>query len=127
MQKEAAGKLFSLREQVSLCEDESIQKDWNYLQACDHFYYMSTKHFNDGAVHRFFNPYPSPYEAFINFMNVLSDFKLRLNSFVKDDSVSLEIASLKKIITEKETALNKKKTELTKLRKELKDKKRQKG
>ena len=40
----------------------------------DHFYYMCTKFFSDGAVHKYFNPYDTPYEAFINYMNVLSDF-----------------------------------------------------
>lgn len=49
------------------------------MQESDHFYYMCTKFFSDGAVHKYFNPYDTPYEAFINYMNVLSDFIVRVN------------------------------------------------
>ncbi len=80
MQEEAFEKLYALEEQVKLSKDTEIQKDWAYLQNSDHFYYMSTKWFSDGEVHRYFNPYASPYEAFINYMNVLSDFEIRLNT-----------------------------------------------
>ena len=52
---------------------------WNFLQASDHFYYMATKWFSDGDVHSYFNPYDSAYEAFINYMNVLSDFKIEVD------------------------------------------------
>jgi len=40
---------------------------------------MCTKWFADGDVHKYFNPYDSPYEAFINFMNILSDFISRID------------------------------------------------
>jgi len=40
---------------------------------------MSTKFFSDGEVHGYFNPYNTPYEAFINYMNVLSDFIIRID------------------------------------------------
>jgi len=63
-------------------EDAKIQKDWKYLQTSDHFYYLCTKWFADGDVHKYFNPFNSPYEAFINYMNVLSDFKLRLDKIL---------------------------------------------
>lgn len=39
---------------------------------------MCTKLFSDGAIHQYFTPYATPYEAFINYMNVLSDFILRV-------------------------------------------------
>jgi alpha-amylase/alpha-mannosidase (GH57 family) len=76
MQDEAYNKLYSMERFIKNCNDDEILKNWNYLQASDHFYYMSTKWFSDGDVHRYFNPYPSPYEAFINYMNVLSDFMI---------------------------------------------------
>jgi hypothetical protein len=41
---------------------------------------MSTKWFSDGDVHKYFNPYGSPYDAFINYMNVLSDFIIRVEN-----------------------------------------------
>ncbi len=59
-------------------KDASLISDFRKLQESDHFYYMCTKFFSDGAVHKYFNPYDTPYEAFINYMNALSDFKLRV-------------------------------------------------
>jgi alpha-amylase len=54
------------------------------MQNSDHFYYMATKWFSDGDVHSYFNPYGSAYEAFINYMNVLSDFDIELSKVVKE-------------------------------------------
>lgn len=78
MQKEAFNKLYALRDDVMESKNPDLIRDWTYLQASDHFYYMCTKFFSDQAVHNYFNPYSSPYDAFINYMNVLSDFTLRL-------------------------------------------------
>jgi len=80
MQKEAFNKLNSIRNMVLQAKDEALTKDWTYLQASDHFYYMSTKFFADQSVHNYFNPYNSPYDAFINYMNVISDFIIRLET-----------------------------------------------
>jgi len=88
MQDEAFDKLYSLKNKVKACSDSKIQKDWLYLQTSDHFYYMCTKWFSDGDVHSYFNPYGTPYDAFINYMNVLSDFIIRVNDnteFTNDD------------------------------------------
>jgi alpha-amylase len=51
--------------------------DWRKLQVSDHFYYMCTKYFADGDVHKYFNPYDSPYDSYINFMNVLDHLHRR--------------------------------------------------
>lgn len=91
MQDEAFEKLYSIEEKVRSCKDEEMLMNWNYLQASDHFYYMCTKWFSDGDVHRYFNPYPSPYEAFINYMNVLSDFMM----LVEDKCKPLDFESIK--------------------------------
>ncbi len=117
MQKEAFGKLYNLRERMAKCNNVDLNNDWNYLQVSDHFYYMSTKFFSDGEVHSYFNPFDSPYEAFINYMNVLSDFKIRLNSFVAENEVENEIAALHKIIEEKEEKIKKIEASLLRLRK----------
>ena len=61
-------------------------RDWDFIQGSDHLYYMSTKYFSDGDVHAYFNPYETPYQAFSNFMNVLSDFTIRLKAAVPQDS-----------------------------------------
>ena len=78
LQDEAFSKLYALTERIQVLDDTAIERDWQYLQTSDHFYYMCTKWFSDGTVHKYFNPYPSPYEAFINYMNVLSDFSIVL-------------------------------------------------
>lgn len=80
IQDEAFANLYSLIDKISSIDDPDIQRDWKYLQTSDHFYYMCTKWFSDGDVHKYFNPYDTPYEAFINFMNVMSDLKLRLSN-----------------------------------------------
>ncbi len=115
MQQEAFNKLYDLRERMTGVNDESLIKDWDFLQVSDHFYYMSTKFFSDGVVHNYFNPYESPYEAFINYMNVLSDFELRLSRFVPEGKMEKEIVALSKLLAEKEEKLKKYETELKNL------------
>ena len=84
LQNDAFNKLNDQIEKLALLNDESLWSDFGHLQESDHFYYMCTKFFSDGAVHKYFNPYDTPYEAFINYMNVLSDFILRV-----DDAISV--------------------------------------
>ncbi len=84
LQDEAFDKLYELENKVKNSKDPEIHRDWNYLQTSDHFYYMCTKFFSDGDIHAYFSPYESPYEAFINYMNVLSDFILRLKKEEKE-------------------------------------------
>jgi alpha-amylase len=79
IQDDAFDCLYRLEEKVKKANDPKISKDWLYLQTSDHFYYMCTKFFADGDVHKYFNHYDSPYEAFTNYMNVLTDFEERLN------------------------------------------------
>ena len=84
LQNDAFSKLNEQAEKLALLDDEALWADFGHLQESDHFYYMCTKFFSDGAVHKYFNPYDTPYEAFINYMNVLSDFILRV-----DDAISI--------------------------------------
>ncbi|MCX6257040.1 MAG: glycoside hydrolase family 57 protein [Bacteroidia bacterium] len=80
LQEDALRKLYDLLPEISECTDKEILNDWKLLQTSDHFYYMCTKWFSDGAVHKYFNPYNSPYDAFINYMNVITDFTERLKT-----------------------------------------------
>lgn len=75
LQKEAFRKINEIGERVRLGEDRRIRQDWYYLQNSDHFYYMNTRHPQGG-----FSPYDNPYDAFNNYMNVLSDFITRVNA-----------------------------------------------
>ncbi|NTV83349.1 MAG: polysaccharide deacetylase family protein [Bacteroidales bacterium] len=83
LQDDAYGNLYELEPMVRNSDDPEILKDWGYLQTSDHFYYMCTKWFSDGDVHKYFNPYSSPYDAYINYMNVISDLRLRLEQNAK--------------------------------------------
>jgi len=73
MQENALADLYRLKERVEQTEDPDIIRDWKKLQTSDHFYYMCTKWFSDGDVHKYFNPYDSPYDAYVIYMNVLND------------------------------------------------------
>ena len=79
LQQDAFNKVYGLYERLSLINDPILWNDFGHLQESDHFYYMCTKFFSDGEVHKYFNPYDTPYEAFINYMNVLSDFIIRVD------------------------------------------------
>ncbi|MBN2662354.1 MAG: glycoside hydrolase family 57 protein [Bacteroidales bacterium] len=83
MQDEAFDTLYKISDLVGKVKDANIQNDWLQLQTSDHFYYMCTKFFSDGDVHTYFNPYENPYNAFINYMNILSDFILRVEQSLK--------------------------------------------
>ena len=80
LQQSALKSVYDLEKAVLKTKKKNLIDAWGRLQTSDHFYYMCTKWFADGDVHKYFNPYDSPYDAFINYMNVLSDFKLRLNN-----------------------------------------------
>ena len=79
LQSEAFQKVYAMKEKLAIVNDPDLYEDWGHLQESDHFYYMCTKFFSDGEVHKYFNPYDTPYEAFINYMNVISDFQIRLD------------------------------------------------
>jgi len=85
LQLEAFEELYKVRDKVKAVNDPALNYDYRCLQASDHFYYMCTKLFSDGAVHKYFTPYDSPYEAFINYMNVLSDFIARVDEKVAEE------------------------------------------
>lgn len=96
LQRSAYDKLYSIRDKVRLCSERKILQDWNYLQSCDHFYYMSTKHFSGGPNHM--SPYETPFEAFTNYMNVLSDFMIRVREKFPEGVDVEELNSLMKTI-----------------------------
>jgi alpha-amylase len=77
MQENALAEVYRLEENVKKTADADIINDWRKLQTSDHFYYMCTKWFSDGDVHKYFNHYNSPYDAYINFMNVLDNLEAR--------------------------------------------------
>lgn len=86
MQEEAARRVYELETDVLKTKDEEIINDWRRLGTSDHLYYMCTKWWQDGDVHKYFSPYESPYEAYISFMNVLKDLQLRVEAKTKNSN-----------------------------------------
>jgi alpha-amylase len=72
--------VYAIAEDVLACEDDLLIEDWRKLLTSDHFYYMCTKWFADGDVHKYFNPYESPYDAYINYMNILDNVRTRIRA-----------------------------------------------
>ena len=81
IQRDAIDAIYRLEEEVLATKHPELIEIWRKLQTSDHYYYMCTKWFNDGDVHAYFSPYQSPYDAYIAFMNALSDLQLRVTAY----------------------------------------------
>lgn len=79
MQNSSISKLYNFEKYIKLQNNKDLLEIWRKLQTSDHFYYMCTKWFADGDVHKYFNAYDSPYDAFIIFMNILTDLEKRIS------------------------------------------------
>ena len=79
MQSNALHELYKLEGPLKDHGDVDLITDWERLTSSDHFYYMCTKYWSNGARHnKFFSPYESPYDSYINFMNVLDNVQSRM-------------------------------------------------
>jgi len=79
LQSEVLRYIYGLERDVLASGNDELIRDWRRLQMSDHFYYMCTKWFTDGDVHAYFSPYESPYDAFLQYMNVIRDMRWRLS------------------------------------------------
>lgn len=79
MQKDAFNSIMKLESEVKNLGDKQLLSYWRALQTSDHFYYMSLKTDTDGSVHAYFSPFESSYDAFINYMNVVTHLNVRMN------------------------------------------------
>jgi len=70
--------MYDLLYKVKLKGDEKLLRIARMLTTSDHFYYMCTKYFQDGDVHKYFSPYDSPDQAYIYYINALADLEERL-------------------------------------------------
>jgi alpha-amylase len=86
MQQNALSEIYKLEDIVKATGNEHIIFDWRRMQTSDHFYYMCTKWFSDGDVHKYFNPYDSPYDSYINFMNVMDNLSTRCSDILPQKS-----------------------------------------
>jgi len=73
LQDSAIEKIYEIEQAVKASKDNNLIHTWRKLLTSDHFYYMCTKWFSDGDVHKYFNPYESPYDAYVIYANVLND------------------------------------------------------
>jgi alpha-amylase len=106
LQDDAFDTLYSLSEKLQNISDPELINTWLKLQNSDHFYYMCTKWFSDGNVHKYFNPYSSPYDAYINYMNVLSDFIKQIDSYAETDETAKKKKLLEYIADNKDSEYN---------------------
>ncbi len=116
LQEEAFNKLYEIAERVRLSQSRRILQDWVYLQSSDHFYYMGTKN----ALP--FSPYSSPYEAFNTYMNVLSDFKERVEAEFPSSIENEELNALLTTIHNQATEIEELEDKIEKLETQLKSK-----
>lgn len=116
LQEEAFNKLYEIKDRVNLLKARKLKHDWLFLQCCDHFFYMNTK--AAGA----FSPYSSPYEAFSVYMNILSDFKERVNSEYPSSIDDEQLGSLLETIHNQSNEIDKLLAEIDKLKKQQKKK-----
>lgn len=98
LQEEALNKIYSLEHRIKTVNDAALTEDWRKLQTSDHFYYMCTKYFQDGDVHKYFSPYESPYQAFVFFMNAFRDLMFRLEHI--EANIEAEIQDSEDAVTE---------------------------
>jgi alpha-amylase len=75
MQRESIKRVYSLEKDIKELNDPELLQVWERLQTSDHYYYMCTKFWNDGDVHKYFSPFDSPYDAYMYFMNIFSDLE----------------------------------------------------
>jgi len=78
MQKNAIETFYELLERIKGKGDPELLRTARMMSTSDHFYYMCTKYFQDGDVHKYFSPYDSPDQAYIYYINALADLEERL-------------------------------------------------
>ncbi|MBU0743896.1 MAG: glycoside hydrolase family 57 protein, partial [Gammaproteobacteria bacterium] len=78
LQEDALQSIYAMSSDIYALNDPGLLEVWRSLLTSDHFYYMCTKYSADGDVHKYFNPYSNPYEAYINYQNIVSDLTLEL-------------------------------------------------
>ncbi len=110
LQQEAIGKLYNVAERVKLCSDKRLKRDWLLLQDVNYMHYMN--HIDQGATN-----YESAYDAFINYMNILSDFLQLVEEQYPTTIENEELNSLLKTINNQEKEINVLKAQMAALKK----------
>ena len=95
LQQEAVNKLYAVTERVHLCQDSQLKADWLILQDVNYLHYMN--HIDQGST-----TFESAYDAFINYMNILSDFLQRVDEQYPTTIENEELNALLKTINNQE-------------------------
>ena len=77
LQNEAFSKLYGLKAKVAKVNNPDFNYVWNFMQQTSNFYYMASRWLGSSQG---CTPFDSSYDAFINYMNILSDFDLELDA-----------------------------------------------
>ena len=88
LQENAFEELFSLSSKIEALSDEAFRRTYSRLQSSNHFYYMRTKYISAEQRLKNDSPYSSPYDAYINYMNGLSDFALEVDKALEEKAKS---------------------------------------
>ena len=110
LQQEALQKLFAVAERVHLCKDKQLKHDWLLLQDVNYMHYMN--HIDQGATH-----YEFAYDAFINYMNILSDFLQRVDEQYPTTIENEELNELLKTIQNQEKEIERLEKQLNEAKK----------
>lgn len=109
LQTEALSKLYAVTERVNLCSDKPLLHDWLMLQSADYFRYMSHKDSHG-------TNFDSPYDAFMNYMNILADFLERVEAQYPSSIENEELNVLLKTINNQDKEIEKLEQENMKLK-----------
>jgi alpha-amylase len=78
MQYNALETFYEILPKIKATGDPALIEMARKLSTSDHYYYMSTKYFQDGDVHKYFSPYGAPETGYRNFMNAITDLEERI-------------------------------------------------
>ena len=110
LQQEALQKLYAVTERVHLCQDKNLKTNWLRLQDVNYLHYMN--HIDQGETQ-----FESAYDAFINYMNVLSDFLQSVEEQYPTTIENEELNELLKTIRNQEEEIQELQAKLKKVKK----------
>ena len=119
LQNEAIRAIYSISERLHMSNNEILRQDFAYLLSADHFKFMSTKM----GSYVPFSPYDSSFDAFTNYMNIVSDMEIRLKQEFPEEVENEELNPLLKQINEQGKVIEKLQAQLEKAEKKLDEKK----
>ena len=78
LQQNACATYYEILGEIKSKGRADLKETARRLSTSDHLYYMCTKYFQDGDVHKYFSPYNSPEKAYLYYMNALAALRDRL-------------------------------------------------